>query len=490
MNAASTTSQFPTFRKAGALLLRFIKACAQRIQRLFLSRTSIKVYLITATLICLTYTSLRWVGRRALQAEQERVAALGMATDRSQLVASPLLNEDNFFAAPPFTGLFTVKELNMWFSQKFLRVKMPDGRVEYRHLRDRNSNTLAEWCDTFRWVGSLPATPTQNSPAAELLADRRWEPIVHAVYAAASRPSATLREKLAGVDASLVTSGLYGSLKLYARAQLEVGNAALAAPYFKANRHRIRGLTAQLDSLAVLSASRSLHSQKSLLLQGIAAHQWPESVLQEIADTNYPALFEASSRRELELIRLDFTNLFERALIPPNIFVRQGSTKEFFWKLITPDYYFTTTAARYSQFYAGLRTAARPLRNDEDWNSRVSELAASPDSRWLTVPGDQQQVFIGSHFAPIIRASLQHLSVILELHYLRHKSYPPTLEELEPRLPSRLLMELDGQKISYTTNPKRTCFTLIPVHLNRLTDPHLHDQFGLVYSTDPERLPK
>lgn len=90
----------------------------------------------------------------------------------------------------------------------------------------------------------------------------------------------------------------------------------------------------------------------------------------------------------------------------------------------------------------------------------------------------------------MIRASLQHLSVLLEIHYLRHKTYPPNLEELEPRLPSQLLMELDGQKINYTTNPERTRFTLIPVHLNRLTDPRLRDQFELVYSTDPERLPK
>ena len=84
MNAPST-SRFPTFHKAGAFIGRVTAASARRARGLFLSRASLKVYLITATLICLTYTSLRWMGRHALKAEKARVVALGMATEESQL---------------------------------------------------------------------------------------------------------------------------------------------------------------------------------------------------------------------------------------------------------------------------------------------------------------------------------------------------------------------------------------------------------------------
>ena len=113
------TDHFPTFKKAAAVVAEALR----RLRRLFFSLTSLKCYLIIASLICLTYTTLRWVGRRALQAEKERVSALGMATDWKQLLTPMPPDEDNFLAAPSFAGLFSAPqseapELAMWLGFK------------------------------------------------------------------------------------------------------------------------------------------------------------------------------------------------------------------------------------------------------------------------------------------------------------------------------------------------------------------------------------
>ena len=254
MNAAATTSQFPTFRKAGALLLRFIKACARRIQRLFLSRTSIKVYLITATLICLTYTSLRWVGRRALQAEKERVAALGMIADPALWPAPPPHPPDseNFFAAPIFAGIFQppypeAPHLRMWFSRNSYPVHDAHGRSKYKYFTAPKADTLAAWCEELRLFGELPDPPQQSTPAQELLTDHRWDATIKAPYAAAARPQARYPRDpvsfLGDPESVRMRADIIGpmmsSLHLYGRAQLKSGNTALAVPVLQITRHLI-----------------------------------------------------------------------------------------------------------------------------------------------------------------------------------------------------------------------------------------------------------
>ena len=181
MNAPST-SRFPTFRKAGAFIARVTAASARRTRRLFLSRASLKVYLITATLICLTYTSLRWVGRRALQAEKERVGALGMATDWKQLLTPIPPDMDDFGAAPPFAGLFVppyteAAQLQMWFGWQE-SFTLEDGKTFKKPVPKPQRDTLTEWCEVFRKSGALPAKPTGESAAGELIGDQRWHPTI------------------------------------------------------------------------------------------------------------------------------------------------------------------------------------------------------------------------------------------------------------------------------------------------------------------------
>jgi hypothetical protein len=493
MNAPST-SRFPTFHKAGAFIGRVTAASARRARRLFLSRTSLKVYLITATLVCLTYTSLRWMGRHALKAEKARVVALGMATEESQLPPPPAPpDEENFFAAPPFTGRFTAEQLRLWWPKSSYKFKKANGHADYRQLIIPKNGTLAEWCEAFRRIGLLPTPPVSDSPALELLADQRWDPIVPEIYAAASRPFAALPAHNAGINPDEYMYGLYNSLKLYARAQLETGNVAQALPYFRINRHRVHAWAAQ-PRLGIMKASHALDSQKSLLLEGMLSHQWPESVLEALKNENYPTLMETAARRSLEHSRMDTISFYEHASLPDSIYAKSGSFKQVFWKLITPDYYFSMRATHYSRIFAELHTAARPLGHDENWNSRVAVMNGAPvpaKLTWMEISLDQRSEVVNYRLVPLFMARLQHLAVALELHHLRHQRYPAKLEELVPSVPLAMLMDTDGQPISYTTNAEGTHFTMIPVRLDLLIGtPYRTLKPLLVYSTDPERLPK
>ena len=488
----STSDYFPSFRKAATMLRAIAAFCLprftdflHRLRLLFLSLTSLKCYLILTTLTVLVYTGLRWVGRHALKTEQERVAAMGMAIDTEKPAISIIPESENFFTAPVFQGQFSSQELKMWLSKRFLRVKTSNGGVEYRDLRDRKNTTLAEWCESLKWIGTLPSHSTQDSAAQQLVADRRWDPIIDAVYAASERPLASLPAKVAGKNSFEVIPAMFASLSLHARANLAVGNASKAAPFFRANQLRIRAYALEPSSPAFSQATRSLHSQKSLLLEGIASHQWEESVLRDLVDANYPVLIESISRRAIEADRLNIVSYLSHAQYPPHLYVERGSWSGKFWKAITPDYYLTSLAVNCSQSFAALWNAARPLGRNEEWNSRVAELQTiSIPNRLMGEDSPTQMLTLG-HVARLIPAALQHLSAMLELHYLSHNSYPPALEQLNPPPPRNLLLDIGGQKISYTTNPQRTTFTLVPVHLQSLTPPNLFDQNELVYSTNP-----
>ena len=268
-----TTNQFPTFKAAARLLAkaarataRFFRWMAHRLRRLLFSRTSLKCYLITATLICLTYTSLRWYGRRAWEEEKERAAKAGMAADFAALSQPMPAEEDNFLAAPVF-GNWSSKynsnrdKFKMWFS-KSAYISPPIGTNKASAVPRPKEDTLANWCAYFRLTGMLPVTPTQTSPAAELAADQRWKPIIHAIYEASKRPTAAIPLPPARTDGylsylSLDIQLLMKSIMLYARAQLELGNLSEVLPVFRVTDHLFRAGATSGESLSDFTAIRS-----------------------------------------------------------------------------------------------------------------------------------------------------------------------------------------------------------------------------------------
>jgi hypothetical protein len=62
---------------------------------------------------------------------------------------------------------------------------------------------------------------------------------------------------------------------------------------------------------------------------------------------------------------------------------------------------------------------------------------------------------------------------------------------LDSKLPANALIDTDGQPLRYTTNGVGTLFTLLSVGGDGVLDPlNAPEKNDLVYSTDPERLPK
>ena len=503
MNAPST-SRFPTFRKAGAFIARVTAASARRTRRLFLSRASLTVYLITATLICLTYTSLRWVGRRALQAEKERVGALGMANDWKQLLTPIPTDKDNFLAAPPFAGLFVppyteAAQLQMWFGWQE-SFTLEDGKTFKKPVPKPQRDTLTEWCEVFRKSGALPAKPTGESAAEELIGDQRWHPTIQMAYAAAARPESHFPAtdpsdsaiNFSKDDAHITIRNFIHSLQLYARAQLQSGNLGQSLPAFRVFRHLVKAVLLEPAEFRPMSASYYLNLQKQLLLEGIALHRFPSTFLEELVQEDYPTLMQQASRRAYEVERLNRVHEMENYRTIWYPLLKEPTFQNFLWKYLTPDSSFTQMAIRHSHFQSELFVAARPLGEKEDWFSRSKSVTKPYNLNFGTIQIsggaiDQRLNFLYRHMLPISKACLRQIAIALELHYLQNQRYPKSLDELPESLPHWTLKDIDGQPFRYSTNETGSHFTLLSVGADGVLDPaDARRKDDMVFSTDPE----
>jgi len=498
----SSADPFPTFRKAPAAFAKAARALLRGVRllrRVFFSRTSLKCYLITATLVCLTYTGLRWYGRRAWQAEKERVAALGLATDWKQLLTPMPPDEENFLAAPPFAGLFSppypdAPQLRLWFEKTYVFRPLSNGKKVKDRFQSPKEDTLAAWCTYFRKTGMLPSPAAYASPAAELLGDEPKQRIIQSIYAAAERPLARFPAATSW-SIGLNRNGLFQmleSLRLNARAQLESGHVGEALKVFRVTNHLVRAFAAE-PGYEHHMAPLLLKGQDPLLKLGITSHQWPATFLNSQLDEDYPELLQKSGYRGLEADRLYGSEILKQY---QTIFSPVGSDSTYqriLWKELVPEYYFIRAAINLSRNIEILHNALRPLNDQESWAGRTPTLLplrgiagplATCDSRL-----DPKGNLLSTYFYPIIQATLTHLAMALEIHYLSHHRYPATWDDLSPPLPAARLKDIDGQPIRYTTNPTGTWFTLTSTGADGRLVPPGHREDDLIFSTAPQETP-
>ncbi|MES2709616.1 MAG: hypothetical protein V4726_23665 [Verrucomicrobiota bacterium] len=475
MNTATTATdpKFPTFRRISAGLARAADRCLHRLRRIFFSKTSLKICLTTVSLICLAYTGFRWQGRRAWQAERERVEALGMATEWKDLLLPMPADADNFLAAPPFAGLFfppypKAPQLRMWMDRNLIETKTGDrnGPLFVRH-----PDTLAGWCARFRENGTLPPQPAQDSSAGELLADKRWEATIQAVYAAAERPDARIPIPMTGPayqDENHrfdIQFRLARSLQLYARANLEEGHILEALPVFRIISHLVSANALDTRDSASLTAASHLSFQKPLLLEGMARHALPAGILEKIIKDNYPELLRRSARRSFEYARLNLVSRMERDRGAWWANLKQQKPWKSVLEFATPDYLFMRMAVRYSRFYAVMPQAAAPLEGEESWAFKAASLKEPWNLNFgpIAIFGNdlsQRGQFITWLIQPVVSATLHHLAAALELHYLKYGRYPAGLAELETGLSPGALRDVEGQPFGYSIDAEGAHFTL------------------------------
>ena len=484
---------------------------AHRLRKLLFSRTSLKCYLITATLICLTYTSLRWYGRRAWEAEKERAAKAGMAADFAALSQPMPPEEDNFLAAPVFGDWNNINsdsntdKFQMWFSKR-VYVSPPKGKNKTSRVPFPEIPTLTNWCDYFRLTGMLPVTPTQNSPAAELVGDQRWKPIFDAVYEASKRK--TSRIPLSGYAANRFAISdqriplLLSSLILYARAQLELGNLSEALPALRVLSHLSNAAIAGNGPIYELPGTKE--NQISLLKSGILMHRWPESTLQQLLAENHPEALQNRCQAIFRQIRLDTLTIFQNfpESVSGPISIRAEPMRALYYKYVIPDFFVTQCMIQNSQWYGTMHEAGAPLGQDETWSSRLQMLAQAPRRGlgWRVIVGgggpewSPQAEFYFSYLRSLLHASIRHLAIASELFYLKQSRYPKSLEELSQAvpLPTIAMKDTDGQPIRYSTDKEGTWFTLRSVAYSPMPKARWTPTFEshITFSTDPDSQPK
>lgn len=502
--------RFPTFRKLAQFshrrVIPAIHSFRSATARLFFSRTSAKVYLTTATLITLFYTGSRWYGRRLLDQEKQRIAALGMATDWAQL-RQPLPAEgENFFSAPPFEGAFgdtnrpASPQLVLWLKTKAVPTQQRDGHLRYTHPPTPKNLSLEAWCAYFRLTGSLPHQTSGKTPAEELLSDEKTVLDIQAIFQAAKRSVARfpLKESNAHPHAYFhhipisALNDMKRCLTLYGIAQLEANHPAEALPVFQVTGHLAQAYLAESGISMSLCANGVIRSQSTLLREGLIRHAWPAEVLTTIMARNYPALMQVSSRRAYEADRLATTEVLEnydKTLLP----LKESTPWEhFLWEDLAPDYYYINAAILNSKFNESCHAALKPLEANEFWLSRSLSQPEEPTNFGPVRPYapfyDLRYYPIMLHAVPVMHATLQHLAAALEMHFLENGRYPSALDQLfyPASVPSVPLKDMDGQPIRYTTDGAGSFFTLRSVGEDGQLDPVPPFAKDIVFSTSRE----
>ena len=431
-----------------------------------------------------------------------------MATDFKSLIKPMPKDEDNFLAADVFKPLFASppgksQQFTMWFSKK--NYDSPLAKQSNRTVPAPRNGTSDEWCAYFRLTGMLPETPTHSSPAEEICSDPRWLPTIQAVYAAAARPGSRFSLVAESDDndpfkASRIRDALlklHRSLIVYAQAQMEAGRLAEVMPAFYVWDHLSRAKLAEPDSYEHSSPLGVMPDTHALLKSGMRQHRWPAPFLTKLLETNYPLLYRDSSQRAFQMERIRFGSIFEQ--FPESMdgyfYYTASSFRQLFFKHIVPDYFPMRAAVRTSQHYGKIHAATVPLKENENWPTRIRSLINEP----ILIFGPQAifgplwnderpaQIFVSYHVVPIVRASLRHLAIALELHYLSHGKYPPSLGALDIALAMDPLVmkDVDGQSIRYSTNATGAHFTLRSVGANGMLDAPGQENDDPVFSTEP-----
>jgi hypothetical protein len=520
---ANSSALFPTFRKAAAatrgflrafpgFCLRRLKALPHRLRLLFFSRSSLKCYLVLTTLVILTYTSLRWLGRRAWEAEKQHVAALEMAGDLQDFATPTPRDEDNFLAAEVFQDLLVDRPGNpekysMWFSKTNWAAPRPKGVVRSTGVPRPKQDTLTEWGDYFRLTGMFPTPSNFKSTAEEILADQRWVPTIQAIYAAAARPAskfpASENPKSDGLPGwwnhNKLLYNLHRSVLLYAQAHLEEGDPAQALPALRVTDHFVRAHAAEPGYLPVLHLIGRLKTENVLLQTGMRLHRWPALTLKNLLAANYPEFIQQVTRRRYEFERMgtsSFLNNFPESFYETH-WMKEHPYRRFFYAHILPEYLFQRAAVRTSRHYRRMFEAAAPLGTNETWPARIQTLSNAPDPhlglRFLIGRElgefSPTRDFAYGHVTPIIQTSIRHLAIAIELHYLIHSKYPPSLDQLDPAISisPQLTKDFDGQRIRYQTSGAGSFFTVYSVGVDGLENSPRRFPDDLVFSTDPGR---
>ncbi|MDB6072167.1 MAG: hypothetical protein JWL81_3338 [Verrucomicrobiales bacterium] len=504
---------FPTFRRLAKFFRRrgipAIRSFSAGLGRIFFSQTSVKVYLATATLITLFYTGSRWYGRRLLLQEKQRIAALGMATEWSQLTTPQPPAQENFLASPPFEGVFgdarqPAPQLALWLKKTDVATRQPNGSIRVTFPSKPKNNNLEAWCAFFRRVGTLPPAVAGKSAAEELLSDEGVVSDIKAILEAAKRPAARFpsgasdsRSPSIYSEIPLTTiSYMTRCLTLYGLAKMEAGLAEEALPVFRVTDNLAQAYFAESGLFYHICANGMLQAQSAYLREGLIRHSWPAELLTRIMGKNYPALLQASGQRAQEADRLAITELLEhydKTILP----LREASQwQHILWEYIAPDYYYINAGVLNSKFYEWSHAGTAPLGPMEFWADRKVSQPRLPTNFGpvgVFAPfSDPKPYLFRIHAIPIMHATLQHLAAALELEFLTHGRYPAELANLDDKLftPKVSLLDIDGKPIRYTTDAAGSWFILRSVGATGLPHPADAAVEDIVFSTAPGTDPK
>lgn len=455
------SDHLPTLRKMGREFARITRIP----RRIFLSKTSFKVYLVTASTLCLTHVGLRWHGARMIRAEQQRAASLGIATTWKELEHPMPADADNFFKAPPFAGLFEppypeAPQLTLWLGWRLKHETKPDSALRERMYSDP---TLADACAYFRSIGTLPEDSAKLSPAQALATDSRFVPVIQSIYEAAKRPEARgpvviSEDYLPPSRVNLMRMAL--GIQFYATANLELGNQSQALPAFRVFR-----LLAKATGIGTFGRETYLDCQRQLLLTGMRTHRIPEETLRSILTENYPEAMRKAVRRGMEISRLRFVLGAQEYRPNWNILPLSDPWRETVSRLIrdfTTPYTLARDTVRTSRDVSAKMLVSGPLEPGETWASRKAQLDGRIQTQHPPWFGDssQQLQFSWVVIRPVLTGTLHHVAAALELHWLKYGRYPVTLAGLDSGLPETALRDGDGQPFAYTTDAEGAHFSL------------------------------
>lgn len=448
------------------------------------------------TLLALLITEENWRGKREWQTYRREQEAKGERFDAASLIPPPVPDDENFFTAPNVVSVLNPTNKD---KQTAFNIYRGDSANWPKHGGSWQKGTLtdlSQWPEYIRSLAgttnALPVSPTPQSPAADiLLALGQSDPAIEEIRLASRRPHARLplnyEAGFQGVGEILPY--LAGMKRLGQLLQLR----ALAELQNGLGQKSIEDVTLLLrvsdgDSAAPFLISHLVRvAMINIALQpvyeGLTQHKWDDAQLAEL---------------EPELLKLDLLADYKHAMrgelaFAIESFETQRITREFTTvvesngtnKLETISFRFMPAAYFYQNQLAYARLHEKYVRPLFDLTNRIvapsvlrqAEIKVKSEfNRFAPYTAQALMVYPAiakgvMKFAATQNAvDLARTACALERFYLRHGSYPETLDALSPGfLPNVPHDVINGQPLKYRRNVDGS-FVLYSVGWNEMDD--------------------
>jgi hypothetical protein len=429
------------------------------------------------------YIEERLRGRAAWRAYATEAKARGVKLDFAEFIPPPVPDAENFASIPIFDAVFQASEAGQSIPNPFALPSPPSGQMpKFSDPIKQSPIDLAVWQKYFVEIGRLPATGDDAARDVLEALESFAAPLAQ-LREASARPHCRFPVHWERAHAAslphfeiLNSAGRLHALRI--SAHLALGDSAAAYEDFRAGLRLVTAMAKEPSLIAGLVRISIFASMTNAIWNGLVDHRWAEPELRKIEadlsaldwlkDYLFSMASEHSAVNAIADILISDPRLLGEAAASDT---RPGLL------LFYPTGWHYQSKVRLNRFFDELLA-----RVDLDQRRFLGGPPVPSSPQHITTPAAKFYYLFFRVVAPVFEeaggrfvqaaamADHARIACALERHWLAHRVFPETLEELAPGLISAVPVEVVNGEPYHYRRTEDGRFLLYSVGLDRRDD--------------------